>query len=172
MEQEIVNMVDDRVQAMLHLLQGRPGGGLAHQPLGEQLVTFERVLQRPRGTCSAQEVQEIETAVRQLLALLGSPVDITPTPIVPPSFWTRSRLGQVLAHVTWWLYHDDLISITAAAHLLYERVGNPEFLRIRRLIERGALQAYVDPGEPNPQRASRVRRSAVMEVKQHMVSDN
>ncbi len=87
--------------------------------------------------------------------------------MVPRDVWTRSPLTQLLANVTYWLYQDELMSMTDAARMLYNDGGHTARARIRRLIERGTLHHYWRPGRVDPGYAVLVRRSEVEQVQQH-----
>jgi hypothetical protein len=69
-------------------------------------------------------VQEVEQAVEHLLAVLCAPLD-GGSFIAPRDAWTRSPLTNLLASVTYWLYQDELISMTDAARILYNDGGTP-----------------------------------------------
>jgi hypothetical protein len=83
---------------------------------------------------------------------------------IPNSFW-QTALGQVIQHCCVWLHGDELITISEAARLLYADTSQRAIMRVQRLLKRGDLQRFIDPDEPNPQRATRVLRSEVEVLK-------
>jgi len=74
---------------------------------------------------------------------------------IPREFWD-SPLGAIVGKAHFRLRGDDLITITEAADILGVVVS-----AISNRIDRGHLDAYRDPDEPNPQRARRVLRSQI-----------
>jgi hypothetical protein len=71
----------------------------------------------------------------------------------------------VLARAQAWLRHDDLISLTEAAQLLFPGIADTNLqaarMRVKRLTERGELMVYLAPDEPNPTQQARVSRQAI-----------
>ncbi len=145
---------------------------LAAQPLAAQVKVFERIERGTidRRTVAPAFVQEVEQAVEQLLAVLYTPLDGRPF-VLPRDAWTHSPLMKLLASVTYWLYHDDLMSIAEAARLLYGSSDLAMLARIRRLIERGDLRHYWRPGREAKQRSFLVRRSEVERLNQQEPHD-
>jgi hypothetical protein len=166
-----ITMPMQELRARLNtLLQEQPASEqpLAQQPLAAQVAVFERIergkIDRNRATSTF--VHEVEEAVDQILAVLYTPLDGGPM-LVPRDAWTRSPLMRVLAHVTYWLYSEDLISNAEAARLLYGTSTDADLARLRRVIERGAVRHYWRPGrEDSRGRAVLVRRSEVLRLKQ------
>ena len=103
----------------------------------------------------------LQSIIDLLFARAGGPYLYT----IPPSFWSQPGIGQVLARVQAWLRHDDLISYTEAAHILFKDLAQENIqaarMRIKRLVERGKLMSYVALDEANPTRQMRVSRLTV-----------
>lgn len=153
------------------LLAGQPQPRtLADRPLADQLARFEEIAQGKleRGQATPAFVAEVEEAVDRLLVLLCVPPDMQKRAIdvVPREVWTRSQLGILLAEVAWWVYQDDLITLSEAAQVLYGDVSKSAFYRLGQLVDGGSLIPYINPHEANPQYASRVRRSEAVKVKE------
>ena len=104
------------------------------------------------------EVEDaIESLFKTLFASPGNPRHYA----IPHQFWS-TELGLVIRHCQLWLRGDDLITYTEAVAILWPdddiQVAR---MRMKRMVERGELTAYVDPTEANPQRAARVSREEV-----------
>jgi len=166
-----IHELHDRLHTLLH---ARPvaDAPLAAQPLAAQVKVFERIEHGTidRRTVDPTFVREVEQAVEQVLAVFYTPLDGRPF-IVPRDAWTHSPLMKLLASVTYWLYHDDLISIADAARILYGSSDVVMLARIRRAIERGELRHYWQPGRAHKQRSFLVRRSEVEQAQQHQHED-
>ncbi len=149
-----------------------PDAPLAAQPLTEQVKAFERIergkIDRHRADPAC--VQEVEQAATQILAVLYAPLDGGAL-IVPRDAWTRSPLMKLLASVTYWVYQNDLMSMTDAARLVYGDGGRLGRARVRRWIEQGTVQHYWRPGCTDPTNAVLVRRSEVEQVQQQQHKD-
>lgn len=106
-------------------------------------------------------VDEVEEALQAMLKVLfASPANPQHYEI-PSPFW-NTEFGQVIQHCQLWLRGDDLISYTEAAGILWTADDvQTARMRIKRMVERGELTAYIDPTERNPQRAARVSRLEV-----------
>ncbi|HEY0739287.1 MAG TPA: hypothetical protein VGD69_30475 [Herpetosiphonaceae bacterium] len=149
------------------LLTGQPNPqGLADRPLTDQLALFEQLAlgKRERDQADPAFVAEVEEAINRLLVLLCVPPDIEERTraVLPPNLWERSALGLLLADVLWWLYQDDMMTMSHAAELLYGAAGLNEFQKIRTLVNKGVLVPYINPHESNPQTARRFRKSQVL----------
>ncbi len=70
--------------------------------------------------------------------------------------WWHSPIGKLVMAALIWCEGDEYISPSEAAELAGLNTST-----ISQWLKRGRLQAYLDPREPNPQRATRVRRSDV-----------
>lgn len=113
---------------------------------------------------SDQEVAEVIAATQHVLDLLFcTPFSQRRLPI-PGTFWDEPQsVGAVLYQTQLWLQRT-LVNYTEAAAILNS--GFPEkqaaaVAFIRRKVEQGTLIGFIDPFEPNPQHAKRVRQSAV-----------
>jgi hypothetical protein len=118
-----------------------------------------------RATANDQTIGELIEHFQSLLDLLFLPANGQYTYRIPATFWSEGGIGQVLARVQAWLRHDDLISLSEAAQLLFPDIasGNMQAarMRVKRLTERGDLMVYLAPDEPNPTQQARVSRQAV-----------
>lgn len=141
--------------------QGRPP-----TPLHADLALFVTIAngELDRASVDDQVLGDIIERFQNLLDLLFKPVSGYYGYSIPPNFWTTTPLGHVLARVQAWLRHDDLMSYTDAAHLLFPDMAGTNLqaarMRVKRLVERGLLQGYSDPHEPNPTQQSRISRQA------------
>jgi hypothetical protein len=70
--------------------------------------------------------------------------------------WWETPIGRLVMAASIWTQGDELITVTQAAELAEVRSNT-----VSGWINRGRLQSYVDPHEPNPRKATRVRRSDV-----------
>lgn len=122
-----------------------------------------------RSTADSQMIGDVIERLQHLLDLLFKPVSGYYGYSIPPNFWTTTPLGQVLARVQAWLRADDLISFSEAAELLFPEIASTNLqaarMRVKRLVERGLLQSYRDPREPNPTHQRRVSRLAADALK-------
>jgi hypothetical protein len=118
-----------------------------------------------RTTADDQMIGELIERFQNLLDLLFLPANGQYTYRIPPTFWSEAGIGQVLARVQAWLRHDDLISFTEAAQLLFPEIAGSNLqaarMRVKRLAERGDLMVYFAPDEPNPTQQGRVSRQAI-----------
>jgi len=121
-----------------------------------------------RDTTSEEVLSQVRAALDRILDFYFKPMYGLRQP-VPLEFWNETRIGQVCATAMRWLHRDQLISYSAAARLLYNDANSvkPQVLseRIRRLIQRDKLRAYIDPLEPNPRHAQRVLLNEVEQLR-------
>lgn len=104
---------------------------------------------------------DVEDSINTVLNLLFASPGNLHHYAVPDQFW-HTELGKVIRHCQLWLRGDDLINYTEAAAILYpDDEVQVARMRIKRMVERGELSAYLDPTENNPQRAARVSREEV-----------
>jgi hypothetical protein len=136
-------------------------------PLRDEVIALVRIAngEVDRALADEQMIGAIVESVQRMIELLFVRADESYAYTVPDTFWLQPGIGQVLAHVQAWLRRDDLIGYTEAAHLLFDELAEENIqaarMRVRRLVERGALMSYVDPDEANPTRRMRVSRQAV-----------
>ena len=118
-----------------------------------------------RAMADDQTIAELIERFQNLLDLLFLPATGQYANRIPATFWNEPGIGQVLARVQAWLRHDDLISFTEAAQLLFPDIARTKLqaarMRVKRLTERGDLMTYVAPDEPNPTQQARVSRQAI-----------
>jgi hypothetical protein len=136
-------------------------------PLHADIARFVHIAngQIDRALVDDQTIGETIERFQRLLDLLFAPASGLYAYTVPPSFWTQTAIGQVLAHVQAWLRHDDLIGYTEAAQLLFPEPARANIqaarMRVKRMVERGELMSYIDPSEPNPTQQARLSRQAI-----------
>lgn len=133
----------------------------AAAPLRQQLSLLMQVANGEllRSQADRQIVQQVESALNALLdLLLGNPLG-TRAPF-PPDFW-QSDLGVLVSRVRWWLWADDLITISNAAALAFGENTQANRMRIVRAIDSGLLDWVPDPSVANPQQNRRVLRPQV-----------
>ena len=85
---------------------------------------------------------------------LGAPAALS------EAFW-QTRPGWLLSRASWWVWMDDLITISNAAALAFGANTQANRMRIARAIDSGALDWVPDPSVSNRQHNRRVRRSQV-----------
>jgi hypothetical protein len=135
-------------------------------PLHADLALFVAIAngELDRAVVDNQALGAIIERFQGLLDLLFRPAIGYYGYSIPPNFWTTTPLGQVLARVQAWLRHDDLLSYSEAARLLFPDLARANLqaarMRVKRLVERGDLQGYVDPLVANPTQQTRVSRQA------------
>lgn len=164
--QAIMARVEDwqhEVAAALGEPSAPPGGAdvVASSPLQQQLRLLLRVAngEITRGNAPQPMVQAVETGVAQLLKiLLGNPLH-TQAPF-PADFW-QSDLGVLVSRVRWWLWADELITISNAATLAFGENSQANRMKIVRAIDSGLLDWVPDPSVVNPQQNRRVLRPQV-----------
>jgi len=136
-------------------------------PLHADIARFVQIANGDldRATADNQTIGELIERFQNLLDLLFLPANGQYTYRIPATFWSQPGIGQVLARVQAWLRHDDLISFTDAAQLLFPGIARTNMqaarMRVKRLAERGDLMIYLAPDEPNPTQQARVSRQAV-----------
>ena len=118
-----------------------------------------------RATADDQTIGELIERFQNLLDLLFLPANGQYTYRIPATFWGEAGIEQVLARVQAWLRHDDLISLSEAAQVLFPTLAETNLqaarMRVKRLTERGDLMIYLAPDEPNPTQQARVSRQAI-----------
>jgi hypothetical protein len=124
-----------------------------------------------RHSADAACVGEVVDCVGRVIDLLFTPPFGHQVATLPDLIWTQPGIGQVLAHVHAWLRQDDLIGLTEAAQILFPDLAANNLqaarMRVKRLVARGVLMAYVDPSETNPTRQTRVSRQVVAALRAH-----
>jgi hypothetical protein len=136
-------------------------------PLHADIARFVQIAndEQDRTTADDQTIGELIERFQNLLDLLFLPATGQYAYRIPASFWSESGIGQVLARVQAWLRHDDLISLSEAAQLLFPEIARSNLqaarMRVKRLTERGDLMTYLAPDEPNPTQQARVSRQAI-----------
>ena len=130
-------------------------------PLRQQLSLLVEIAngELSRSLADKQTVQQVEAALNQILSLLlGNPLyDRAP---FPTDFW-QSDLGVLVSRVRWWLWADDLITISNAAALAFGENTQANRMKIVRAIDSGLLDWVPDPSVANPQQNRRVLRPQV-----------
>ena len=140
-------------------------------PLYHDLNLFVQIAngELDRATVGEQQLGDIIERFQHLLDLLFLPTSGYYAYSVPPKFWTDTIIGQMLAYVQAWLRHDDLISYTEAAYLLFPELALTNLqaarMRVKRLVERKLIQGYSDPNATNPTQQVRVSRQAAEALK-------
>lgn len=118
-----------------------------------------------RARVDATTVADVLEQVQRVVDILFARAYGLSLPSIPPSFWTTSGVGQVIAYVQAWLRHDDLITFTQAAHVLFPALAQENVqaarMRVKRLTEQGKLMQYIDPSATNPTQQVRVSRQAI-----------
>jgi hypothetical protein len=136
-------------------------------PLHADIMHFVQIAngEVDRIHADTQRIGELIERFQNLLDLLFLPANGQYAYRVPATFWSEPGIGQVLAHVQAWLRHDDLISLTEAAQILFPDLAHTNLqaarMRVKRLTERGELMVYLAPEEPNPTQQLRVSRQAL-----------
>lgn len=136
-------------------------------PLHVDIARFVAIANGELDRTQADDLLIGETIERlqNLLDLLFLPANGQYTYRIPVTFWSEPGIGQVLAQVQAWLRHDDLISFTEAAQLLFPELAGAQIqaarMRVKRMTERGELMIYYAPDEPNPTQQARVSRQAI-----------
>jgi hypothetical protein len=142
-------------------------------PLRDDLTLLVRIAngELDRHSADAACVGEIVECVGRVIDLLFTPPFGRQVATLPDLIWAQPGIGQVLAHVHAWLRQDDLIGLTEAAQVLFPDLAASNLqaarMRVKRLVARGVLMAYVDPSESNPTRQTRVSRQVVATLRAH-----
>lgn len=84
---------------------------------------------------------------------------------IPKSFW-KTELGQAIQQAQLNASGDSLITISDAAVILFDENSQNNRMKIQRMLTRGELTAYLDSGEPNPQRQTRLSYNQVLDAKE------
>src|SRR5207302_5036421 len=96
--------------------------------------------------------------MRLLDVLFGSVV--SSRALIADDFW-KTDLGILVSRVRWWIWVDDLITISNAAALAFGQNTQANRMRIGRAIDHGLLEWVPDPSVANPQHNKRVLRPQV-----------
>lgn len=120
---------------------------------GEAVVSDHRI--------HAQQRNDLIEAMKAVMDLLFPMRPNERVREIQPAFYF-TLLGRIYLRCEAALRgEDDAITISEAARKLYGSAGAAEQARVARMIERREIQAWIDPDEPNPQRARRVSRTEV-----------
>jgi len=136
-------------------------------PLHADIMRFVQIAndEHNRATADEQMIGELIERFQNLLDLLFLPANGQYSYRVPATFWSEPGIGQVLARVQAWLRHDDLITLTEAAQILFPEIAQTNLqaarMRVKRLTERSELMVYLALDEPNPTQQARVSRQAI-----------
>ena len=163
--QKLYTLVEARQQETAAAL-GLPAiACTAHQQLTSPLYQQARRLVRvangeiTRGNATTETVEQIALALDTLLdLLLGNPL-YARAPF-PADFW-QSDIGVLVSRVRWWLWADELITISNAAALAFGDNTQANRMKIVRAIDGGLLDWVPDPSVANPQQNRRVLRHQV-----------
>lgn len=135
-------------------------------PLHQQLSLLMQIANGTiaRGEASVETVKQVEIALDEVLqSLLGNALH---TRIVFPADFWQSDLGVLISRVRWWLWADDLITISNAAALAFGENTQANRMRIARAMLKGQLAWIPDPSVANPQQNRRVLRSQVERLRE------
>jgi hypothetical protein len=110
------------------------------------------------------ELRRVELALARVHALLlATPVQ---APIVLSEAFWQTKLGVLVARARWWVWADELITISNAAALAFGANNQANRMRIARAIDGGILDWVPDPSIANPQQNRRVLRSQVERLRE------
>jgi hypothetical protein len=110
------------------------------------------------------QVQRVELALARLLRLLlANPLQAQAG--LPEDFW-QTKLGVLVSRARWWVWADELITISNAAALAFGENSQASRMRISRAIDSGTLDWVPDPSVANPQQNRRVLRSQVERLRE------
>jgi hypothetical protein len=98
---------------------------------------------------------EVYEGVQQLCEWMWARPDMPNSYHIPAEWW-QSPIGSLAMRAYVWAAKDTLISLSEAA-----RLSGRGLKRLSDMVAAGGLWSYKDPAEPNPRRATRVRRSEV-----------
>ncbi len=104
-------------------------------------------------------VDQTEQALLRVRGLLLANALNAPVAL-PETFW-QTMPGWLLSRASWWVWMDDLITISNAAALAFGTNTQANRMRIARAIDSGVLDWVPDPSVSNRQHNRRVRRSQV-----------
>jgi hypothetical protein len=134
-----------------------PDEGLMGSVLADTLGDIARTA---AGEMPETRYGEVYEAIQSLMERLFASPTTLGTYDIPEAFWA-TPLGAMVIRALFRVQGDELITITEAAGILGVTTQT-----VSHHIARGSLAAYPDPAEPNPQKARRVRRSAVEAMRQ------
>jgi len=124
-------------------------------PVREEIKDLCRIAngEAERKTASPEFVADTHQLIQDIAELCagwwGAEYDI-------PRSWRETELGRAWDAVRYWLLSDDMLTLSAAARLLFGAADANELNKVDRAIKRGDLDEHTDPTEPNSQRARRV----------------
>jgi hypothetical protein len=118
-----------------------------------------------RSTAAKRFVARAEDTIRRVISLLCErPFFTTNVPLAPKEF-AQTHIGQLICACQKWVYEPHWMSYQQATTLLFGQASRKAFNRINRLVAEGKLTRYEDPDEPNPQRAGRLDRREIEQMK-------
>lgn len=106
-----------------------------------------------------EQVHQTEQALLRVRTLLLANALGAPAAL-PEAFW-HTKAGLLVSRASWWVWMDDLITISNAAALAFGTNTQANRMRIARAIDSGMLDWLPDPSVANRQHNRRVRRSQV-----------
>jgi hypothetical protein len=134
------------------LLGEAPIDLLYSSEIGQRLVRIAQAAEGFLRWTEKKAAETIEDCEAFEAWLNGTPV----THRTPEEFW-NTPVGFIVLQARLWAEKDHLISLSEAAE-----VSRLSLSAISQRISRGQIQSYRAPGEPNPQRARRIRLSDLM----------
>jgi hypothetical protein len=134
------------------LLGEAPVDLLYTSEIGQRLVRIAQAAEGSLRWTEKKAAEIVEDCEAFEAWLNGTPV----THHTPEEFW-NTPVGFIVLQARLWAEKDRLISLSEAAE-----VSRLSLSAISQRISRGQIPSYRAPGEPNPQRARRIRHSDLM----------
>jgi hypothetical protein len=161
---ELVRRQHDELGRALGRAPAEPTGAIDRSsPLYLDLLLLIEVANGVHQRTDAQ-VQRVELALSRLLSLLlSNPLQAHAA--LPEDFW-QTTLGVLVSRARWWVWADELITISNAAALAFGENSQANRMRISRAIDSGTLDWVPDPSVANPQQNRRVVRSQVERLRE------
>jgi len=135
-----------------------PAHPLEQSPIRNYIATLCKIVndQPERSEALASAVMGITQKITESLCKHAWAQDYD----VPAAFW-KTQIGALILAAQLWAQGDALITLSEAARILRGSAEDRDLRYVNRIIKERNLTVSIDPTEPNPQRARRVRRSEV-----------
>lgn len=124
-------------------------------------LTLRDIAAAAEGLLPDERKGEAYEACQQLAEWMWARPGMPSAYTIPWQEWAATPVGNLVLRAMLWLEGDELITMSEAAKLSRRRLQT-----ISDMVARGTLTGYRDPDEPNPTKATRVRRSDVERLAQ------
>ncbi len=119
-------------------------------------LTLRDIAAAAEGHLPEERRPEIYEACQQIAEWMWARPTMPSGYTIPWEEWTATPIGNLVLRAMVWIEGDELITISRAAEITGRSLTD-----LSGMVGRGRLTGYRDPQEPNPTKATRLRRSEV-----------